>query len=78
MDISALPKNINIEYTNIHLEAGVFAVFENAKFDDDPEQEAMSEIFVPITKEVGDLTDDGANLCIFILQMLKLYWNQWP
>ena len=67
VDLSALPKNINVEYADIHLEAGVFAVVENATFDDNADQTEMSEIFVPITKEVGDLTDDGANVMHFYL-----------
>jgi hypothetical protein len=49
------------------LEPSVYAVVESATFDDNEESLALSEIFVPITKEVGGFTGKAVSHLKFYL-----------
>lgn len=66
LDLRALPEGNNCTYAGTDLNPGIYAVVENAYYVDDDEEKALSEIFVPITKEIGGLTGN-------MVSHMKLY-----
>lgn len=67
MDLRAIPAGSGVKYAEIDLEPAVYAVVEGAKFVDDEDELDLSEIFVPILKEVGGLTGNAVSHLRFIL-----------
>jgi hypothetical protein len=54
VDLEDLPTNISVQYGGIIVKKGIYAVVENGIWVEDENQRDMSEIFVPILKEVGE------------------------
>jgi hypothetical protein len=54
-------------FKGMNLERSVYAVVESAIFDDNEQSIALSEIFVPITKEMGGLTNNAVSQLKFYL-----------
>jgi hypothetical protein len=51
----------------MNLERSVYAVVESATFDDNEQSIALLEIFVPIIKEIGRLTNNAVSQLKFYL-----------
>jgi hypothetical protein len=58
VDLRGLPDDHTANFLELPLEQSIFAVVEKAAFLVDQEEIDLSEIFVPITKEVGAITDN--------------------
>ena len=58
VDLRGLPDDHTANFLELPLEQSIFAVVEKAAFVVDQEEIDLSEIFVPITKEVGAITDN--------------------
>jgi hypothetical protein len=54
-------------FKGMNLEQSIYAVVESATFDDNKQSIALSEIFVPITKEIGGLTNNAVSQLKFYL-----------
>ena len=67
VDLRDLPPNHTANFQNLPLEQSIYAVVENAVFDLDQDELDLSEIFVPITKEVGGLTNNVVSHLKFVL-----------
>ena len=67
MDLRGLPKESNVELNGMPLESAVYAVVESGVFDSDEASVELSEIFVPITKEIGGLTNNAVSHLKFYL-----------
>jgi hypothetical protein len=68
VDLRALPPNNGLQYQGgIMLEPAIYGVVESATVVEDPELLGMLEIFVPITKEVGGLTQNAVSHLKFYL-----------
>ena len=59
VDLEMLDTNKKIHFGGVVLERNVYAVVEVAEEDDDEEQLAMSDTFIPFKKEVGHINKDG-------------------
>ena len=66
-DLTALPPRNCLIYGSIYLEPGIYAIIETASFSEDEDELELSEIFVPITKEVGVITDNMVTMLMFFL-----------
>jgi hypothetical protein len=53
VDLSGLPTRPPLYFADIRLEPSIYAVVESSSYNTDAEEQAMSELFIPITKEVG-------------------------
>jgi hypothetical protein len=53
VDLRELPSRPSLYFADIRLKPGIYAVVESASYNPDAEEQAMSELFIPITKEVG-------------------------
>lgn len=51
VDLSGLPKNVNVYYGEVNLKAGVYAMVESTTPDED---EGSSQLFTPILKDVAN------------------------
>ena len=70
VDLHALPQGHNAIFENLPLKKSIYAVVEAAHFVDDEEKVGLSEIFVPITKEIGGLTNNAVS-------HMKFFWLIW-
>ena len=61
VDLGKLPQDCGLECGGIHLKPGIHAVVENAEVSTDEEELDKSELFVPITKEVGEPAPGNAS-----------------
>jgi hypothetical protein len=61
VDFSCLPDNFSCNFGGSILQKGVYAVVESANFDCKPDgsPNTMSELFVPLIKEVGSIDQEG-------------------
>ena len=67
VDLRGLPEDSRINFLELPLEQSVYAVVEKAFFDDDEDEIELSEIFVPMTKEVGQIRDNAVTQLKFYL-----------
>ena len=67
VDLRGLPQGHTATYQELPLEQSVYAVVENAFFVNDEYKIGQSEIFVPITKEIGGLTNNVVSHMKFFL-----------
>ena len=68
VDLRALPDNNDgLEMQGMPLGSNIYAIVEAAVFDQDEHKKALSEIFVPITKEVGEITNNAVSRMKFYL-----------
>ena len=67
IDLCGLPSTHTATYKEFSLEQSVYAVVETANFDEDDNQTGLSEIFVPIIKEIGGLTNNAVSHMKFVL-----------
>ena len=67
VDLSSLPASAIVKYNELLLEPGIYAIVEDATISTDEELISMSEIFVPITKEVGGITQNRVSHLSFYL-----------
>jgi hypothetical protein len=73
LDLTALPRNRHVHYGGIDVVPGHYAVIETATFVEDEDQLAESEIFVPIIKEVGTMTDNMVSSLTFFLADVEAF-----
>ena len=66
-NLTKLPARSGLTYRGINLEPGIYAVIETATFSEDEDELELSEIFIPITKEVGVITDNMVTKLTFFL-----------
>lgn len=61
VDLSMLDPNFSTEFAGCHIQKGVFAVVESARYDLLPngQPNTKSELFLPLFKEVSELDNDG-------------------
>ena len=68
VDLRDLPsKNHGLNMQGMPLGNSIYAIVEAAVFDEDEVRKSMSEIFVPITKEVGRITNNAVSQMKFYL-----------
>ena len=67
VDLRGLPQAHTAIYQELFLEQSVYAVVENTFFVNDEYKIGQSEIFVPITKEIGGLTNNVVSHMKFFL-----------
>jgi hypothetical protein len=67
VDLRGLPPKHTATILELPLEQSVYAVVEKAIFVEDETKVGLSEIFVPITKEVGGLTNNAVSHLKFFL-----------
>ena len=68
VDLRDLPqKNHGLKMQGTPLGNNIYAIVEAAVFDEDVVRKQMSEIFVPITKEVGQITNNAVSRMKFYL-----------
>jgi hypothetical protein len=67
VDLRALPRDHNAVLGNLPLEQSIYAIVETSAFVEDDEKVGMSEIFVPITKEIGGITNNAVSQLKFHL-----------
>jgi hypothetical protein len=68
VDLRDLPQeNHGLEMQGMPLGNNIYAIVEAAVFDEDEVRKAMSEIFVPITKEIGQITNNAVSCMKFYL-----------
>jgi hypothetical protein len=67
VDLRALPQAATVSCNEMQLEPTVYAVVENAYFVQDKANVSLSELFVPITKEIGGLTNNAVSHMKFYL-----------
>ena len=73
VDLRALPQDSCLNYGGIDLQPGIFAVVENSVLSTDETELAMSELFVPISKEVGGLTQNNVSHLSFFLADVEAF-----
>ena len=73
VDLQDLPKDSGISYGGIDLQPGIFGVVENSVLSTDEDDINMSELFFPITKEVGGLTMNNVSHLSFLLADVEAF-----
>ena len=72
LDLSALPNTNTIEYGGLtSIEPGIYAIVESAVLDADRIEELESELFVPITTEVGEVRDNSVRSLHYYLASVQ-------
>ena len=59
VDLSMLPDGVSVEYGGIWVKKGVYAVVESADYIEDEDEVGLSDIFIPVIKEVGEVANNG-------------------
>ena len=67
VDLRGIPDKKTVIFKGMPLEKGIYAVVESAAFVEDKHEIGLSEIFVPIIKEVAGLTDNAVSSMSFLL-----------
>ena len=67
VDLRQLPNGTGLQYAEILLQPTIYAVVEIGFFIEDEEKKSLSEIFVPITKQVDEHTGDTVGPMTFYL-----------
>jgi hypothetical protein len=67
VDLRELPDKHSAILGELPLEQSVYAIVEIAFFDEDETEVGLSEIFVPITKEIGGFTNNAVSHMKFYL-----------
>ena len=67
VDLRQLPDGTGLQYAEILLQPTIYAVVEIGFFIEDEEKKSLSEIFVPITKQVDEHTGDTVGPMTFYL-----------
>ena len=60
VELNGIPSNPRIQHGEIYLADGTYAVVESSTYSDDEEEKKMSDIFIPIIKDVGHIDEDGS------------------
>lgn len=59
IDLEELPHDASIDYGGINVQTGVYAVVESSNYVEDETEIGMSDIFIPIAKEVESINSEG-------------------
>ena len=59
VDLSKLAEGVSVEFGGIRIQKGVYAVIESSNYITDEDEIGLSDIFIPIIKEVETLDGDG-------------------
>jgi hypothetical protein len=74
LDLSSIPEDNDIEYGGLlTLEPGVYAIVESSEVDESRADELQSEIFVPITTEVGEIRDNRVRKLKYYLAPVRAF-----
>ena len=73
VDLRELPHDCRLMYGGIELEPGIFGIVENCVVTTDEDELRQSELFYPITKEVGGLTLNNVSHLTFYLADVEAF-----